>query len=152
MPNITRTRYDVLSFSRVERGSWRFIDSQTQEAIGPSYATRAELLADVESFARDRGFVAATPLHQFKLLGWFQDDRVMCANFSYKERKLSLWWTDMKTIGAMQFPDSPSAAEYLSSLAKHLEATTDQQITEEGDEHRQTDHGSLDTYNRSAEE
>jgi hypothetical protein len=58
-----KTRFSEIGFTMVEPGFWRFVDlSDAQDgnkdrmhAIGVSYATKAELLANVERYAAEYG-------------------------------------------------------------------------------------------------
>lgn len=56
---IHKTRFDRLGYANVCPGIWQFIDLIEPCApaqIGRLYATKAELLADLERFAQERGF------------------------------------------------------------------------------------------------
>ena len=48
---IHTTRYPELNYQLQGAGNWRILDSSTGAAVGPSYRTRAELLADLARFA-----------------------------------------------------------------------------------------------------
>ena len=50
----TPTRYPELAYERHASGLWRIIDTETGAAIGPHYATRAELLVGLDAFYRER--------------------------------------------------------------------------------------------------
>lgn len=52
------TRYPELSFDRFDH-IWRFIDESTGNRIGPSYRSKAELLADLPRFAEQFGCAGA---------------------------------------------------------------------------------------------
>lgn len=52
---INKTRFPELGFAQVMRGAWRFVDMSTKATIGYNYASKAELLADLERFAKDFG-------------------------------------------------------------------------------------------------
>lgn len=41
-----------IGYRRVAVDSWRFVDANTDEVVGPNYLTKEELLADIERFAR----------------------------------------------------------------------------------------------------
>lgn len=59
MPStVRRTRYPELGYEKQGHDVWRFIDLQTFRAIGPFYRTRAELLADLSNFHRDRFYMS----------------------------------------------------------------------------------------------
>ena len=53
---INRTRFSGLGFAQIARGLWMFIDIDTDAQIGPQYARKDELLAEVRTFAEERGF------------------------------------------------------------------------------------------------
>lgn len=54
------TRYAGLGYRKDAPNLWRFVDRETNASIGAQYRTRVELLADVERFASERGFIAGT--------------------------------------------------------------------------------------------
>ena len=47
-----RTRFPELSYSETSKGLWRIQDADGAE-IGPHYASKAELLADLDRYAAD---------------------------------------------------------------------------------------------------
>ena len=55
-PKVSKTRFAGLGYSMQSRGLWRFIDLDTGATIGSQYPTKADLLADVSTFAQERGF------------------------------------------------------------------------------------------------
>lgn len=55
---INKTRFPELGFSRIGR-DWRFIAMDSEQAIGPYYHSKAELLADLTNYARDYGLLSA---------------------------------------------------------------------------------------------
>jgi hypothetical protein len=55
METIRPTRFPGLGY-RDDGHGWRFYDASTGSAIGGVYCTRAELLADAQRFAEERGF------------------------------------------------------------------------------------------------
>lgn len=55
---INKTRFDGLGFAQIARGLWMFIDTSTDAQIGAQYRRKDELLADLTSFAAERGFTA----------------------------------------------------------------------------------------------
>lgn len=62
--NTTRpTRFAGLGYMRQDRALWRFVDTETGATIGALYRTKAELMADLSTFAAERGFapVVAAP-------------------------------------------------------------------------------------------
>ena len=54
--NIQKTRFPELGFEKHARNLWRFVDTETNQNIGPRYATKAELMADIERFFAERFF------------------------------------------------------------------------------------------------
>ena len=50
-----RTRFTELDYSRHAQGLWRVIATDTGQAIGPHYASKAELLTDLTRYATDYG-------------------------------------------------------------------------------------------------
>ncbi len=54
-PNWSGTRYSELGYCKIERGLWRIVDTQTQSCVGPHYASKAELLADLARYAHEYG-------------------------------------------------------------------------------------------------
>jgi len=50
-----RTRYAELAYEQHARDLWRIIDTETGAAVGPQYKSRAELLADLNRYARVYG-------------------------------------------------------------------------------------------------
>jgi len=79
-----------------------------------------------------------------KLVNIFQDDHLPCCDFIYNGEEFSLWWTEPKTVGAFEYPDSSKA----SSILKHLKKVLDKMILNkhnaEDDEYQYTDYGFLD--------
>ena len=49
------TRYTELGYAKHAPGLWRIIATDTGSAIGPHYAGKAELLADLSRYAKDYG-------------------------------------------------------------------------------------------------
>jgi hypothetical protein len=49
------TRFPELGFVNQARGLWRFVDMSTGAVIGPCYARKDELLADLTRFATEFG-------------------------------------------------------------------------------------------------
>ena len=49
------TRFPELAYRRDAPHIWRIIATETMQSIGPHYFTRAELLADLDRYARDYG-------------------------------------------------------------------------------------------------
>ncbi len=54
------TRYKELCYVNCGRELWRFMDAATGKVIGPYYATKSELLADLERYAAAYGCEGAT--------------------------------------------------------------------------------------------
>jgi len=53
---IRPTRFDGLGYRQDGASLWRFYDTATGCAIGAQYKTKAELLAELSTFAKERGF------------------------------------------------------------------------------------------------
>ena len=61
---IHKTRFSALGYMLVVPGVWRFVDISERmpvswgdcRCVGPQYATKAELLADMESYAKRGGW------------------------------------------------------------------------------------------------
>ena len=49
--NVQKTRFKELGYVNIAPSLWRILDRQTMQFIGPQYATKTELLADLERFA-----------------------------------------------------------------------------------------------------
>lgn len=47
------TRFKELGYEQHARNLWRIIDMDGCRPVGPQYATRMELLADLERYARE---------------------------------------------------------------------------------------------------
>lgn len=82
---------------------------------------------------------------QFKLVNVFQDDHESCCNFTYNEKKFSLWWASVEAIAAFEYDDSPRAQAILKPISEVL----DRMIIEgegevEATEYRHTDWGFID--------
>lgn len=60
MNSIRPTRFPELGYRMDGPGLWRIYDTDTESAVGPQYATKAELLADLERYARDFFFFTAS--------------------------------------------------------------------------------------------
>ena len=61
-PAVRPTRYVELGYRCDGPGLWRIydvMDATSPAAVGPQYRTKAELLADLERYARDFGCVEA---------------------------------------------------------------------------------------------
>jgi hypothetical protein len=58
----TKTRFDEIRFHQPFPGVWRFVDAEDRD-VGPQYATRAELLADLERYAAEYGCVGAVDVN-----------------------------------------------------------------------------------------
>jgi hypothetical protein len=56
---IHRTRYENLGYFKIENNIWRFVDLQDRtpaqfpRAVGQTYRTKTELLADLERYATE---------------------------------------------------------------------------------------------------
>ena len=62
----SKTRFPELGYADTGHGVWRIIDTDGGCAVGPFYATKAELLANLESYAVDFG--CAVPRRQDELV------------------------------------------------------------------------------------
>lgn len=49
----TATRFAQLGYRQDFRACWRVVDLESGSSVGPQYRTRAELLADLERYARE---------------------------------------------------------------------------------------------------
>ncbi len=49
------TRFAELAYTQTGPGLWRIVATDTGNTIGPFYATKAELLADLARYAKDYG-------------------------------------------------------------------------------------------------
>lgn len=56
----SNTRYAGLGYRMDAPGLWRFVDKGTDASIGPQYPTKAELLSDIENYAKGAGWEPAT--------------------------------------------------------------------------------------------
>lgn len=54
------TRYPGLGYCNPFPGLWRFTDTKTGQHVGPQYASKAELLADLTDYAERSGWCPAT--------------------------------------------------------------------------------------------
>lgn len=52
---IHKTRYPELGYEQHDKGLWRIMALPEGQAVGPHYASKAELLADLNRFASDYG-------------------------------------------------------------------------------------------------
>jgi hypothetical protein len=63
MSRIYRTRFLELGYHNWGPGHWRFLDLSDPDGrpadVGPVYPTRAELLADLQRYAAERGCMGA---------------------------------------------------------------------------------------------
>lgn len=54
-----KTRYPEITFSQVTKGVWRIFTQWEEEdhpsAVGPCYASKIELLCDVDRYAKECG-------------------------------------------------------------------------------------------------
>lgn len=53
---IRKTRYAALGFRSDGPALWRFVCIETGSSVGPQYASKAELLADLERYATANGW------------------------------------------------------------------------------------------------
>lgn len=52
---VCQTRFPELGYAKIDARCWRIIDTSSGSAVGPQYRTRAELLSDLERYARAFG-------------------------------------------------------------------------------------------------
>lgn len=52
---MSKTRFAELGFEQVDKGLWRFVCTESGRHCGPQYASKAELLADLERYAASYG-------------------------------------------------------------------------------------------------
>lgn len=55
MGDIRPTRFQELGYRQDGPKLWRIYATDGNQAVGPHYATRTELLADLERYAKDYG-------------------------------------------------------------------------------------------------
>ncbi|UGY15181.1 hypothetical protein HAP48_0042765 [Bradyrhizobium septentrionale] len=53
--NNRRTRFPELAYAQHAKDLWRIIATDTDQAVGPHYRTKAELLADLDRYAKEFG-------------------------------------------------------------------------------------------------
>ena len=56
-----QTRYAELAYEQYDKNWWRIIDVSDSAAVGPIYKSHAELLADLDRFAREFGATDVGP-------------------------------------------------------------------------------------------
>jgi hypothetical protein len=78
-------------------------------------------MGDTTTFKEDE-------MAKIEVLDTFTDDHLPCVAFEYNGRRLALWWTDPKTIGALYFPDSPTAQIHLKDLLAFINTHSDEDI------------------------
>lgn len=61
----------------------------------------------------------------------FTDDHELCVSFTLDGRKLVVMWAEDRTIGALQFLDSPTAQAHLEPLFAAIDGFTDEQLADE---------------------
>lgn len=49
------TRYKELGYMQQGRSLWRLVDQESASVVGPQYKTKAELLGDLDRYAKDFG-------------------------------------------------------------------------------------------------
>ena len=82
---------------------------------------------------------------QFKLVNVFQDDHESCCNFTYNEKKFSLWWAAVEAIAAFEYDDSPRAQAILKPMSEVLDRMIKEgEGEEEATEYRHTEWGFID--------
>lgn len=54
---VYKTRNPLLGYAKIQPGLWMFVTTDGNKQTGPQYASKAELLADLERFANIQGYV-----------------------------------------------------------------------------------------------
>lgn len=54
-PKLNKTRWPDLKYYNVKRGLWRIVVAPDWRVVGPHYASKAELLADLTRYATEYG-------------------------------------------------------------------------------------------------
>lgn len=54
---IRPTRIKGLGYAKITATLWRFYDTETNSSTGPDYLSKAELLADIDRFAKEYGLL-----------------------------------------------------------------------------------------------
>jgi hypothetical protein len=83
---MTATCYPGLAYAQLGADLWRILDTKRGVAVGPVYRSRAELLADLDRFAREYGVYSTGP----KLLHPLEDYR----NAPSGDGPLAAQWKD----------------------------------------------------------
>ena len=82
---------------------------------------------------------------QFKLVNVFQDDHESCCNFTYNEKKFSLWWAAVEAIAAFEYDDSPRAQAILKPMSEVLDRMIKEgEVEGEATLYRHTEWGFID--------
>ena len=75
----------------------------------------------------------------FQLISVFEDDHESCCNFTYNEKKFSLWWAAIEAIAAFEYDDSARAQAILKPISEVLD-----KMIEEGERPKGTSGGDAD--------
>jgi hypothetical protein len=51
--SLSKTRFDGLGYAHIKRGVWQFVDMDGEAQVGPQYASKDELLADMHRYATE---------------------------------------------------------------------------------------------------
>lgn len=52
---IFKTRFPELGFAKCGKNDWRFVATEGWTTVGPYYASKVELLCDLDRYAREYG-------------------------------------------------------------------------------------------------
>ena len=83
----------------------------------------------------------------FQLVSVFEDDHESCCNFTYNEKKFSLWWAAIEAIAAFEYDDSARAQTILNPISGILDTMIKEGEKPKGtssDEYRHTQWGFID--------
>ena len=84
-------------------------------------------------------------MKKFQLVNVFEDDHENCCNFTYNEKKFSLWWAAVEAIAAFEYDDSPRAQAILKPISEVLDRMIKEGEAEvEDTEYRHTNWGFID--------
>ena len=86
-------------------------------------------------------------MKKFQLVNVFEDDHESCCNFTYNEKKFSLWWAAIEAIAAFEYDDSARAQAILKPISEVLEmmiANENDTFCKDDTDYRHTDWGFFD--------